>query len=153
MKASYGLLPAGALLLALSACQTTAPTAQAAAVPGDSAGSAGPGYCETVPPEPRRHGAVERALLARRQALTRRRAARRARRPLPEGLRHLVHHRLEALAERADLAVAPAHLVRAQHGEEVLPLPPLRVVGDAGLGVVHVQRRAEEPRLPADESR
>ena len=52
MKASYGLLPAGALLLALSACQTTAPTAQDAAAPGNSAGSAGPAYCETVPSNP-----------------------------------------------------------------------------------------------------
>ena len=52
MKASYGLLIPGALLLALSACQTTAPTAQDVAAPGDSAGSAGPGYCETVPSDP-----------------------------------------------------------------------------------------------------
>jgi hypothetical protein len=52
MKASHGLLTTGALLLALSACQTTAPTAQDVAAPGDSAGSAGPAYCETVPSDP-----------------------------------------------------------------------------------------------------
>ena len=52
MKASHGLLSAGALLLALAACQTTAPTAQDVADPGDSAGSAGPAYCETVPSNP-----------------------------------------------------------------------------------------------------
>ena len=68
--------PAGALLLALAACQTTAPTAQDAADPGDCpAGSAGPAYCETVLSEPRRHGAVEPALLARRQVLNRPRRA------------------------------------------------------------------------------
>ena len=52
MKASHGLLSAGALLLALAACQTTAPTAEDAADPGNSAGSAGPAYCETVPSNP-----------------------------------------------------------------------------------------------------
>ncbi|HET9067237.1 MAG TPA: hypothetical protein VFN28_01240 [Amaricoccus sp.] len=52
MKASHGLLSAGALLLALAACQSAAPTAEDAAAPGDSAGSAGPAYCETVPSNP-----------------------------------------------------------------------------------------------------
>jgi hypothetical protein len=51
MKASYGLLIPGALLLALSACDTTVPV-DTATVPGDSAGSAGPSYCETVPTNP-----------------------------------------------------------------------------------------------------
>jgi hypothetical protein len=52
MKAGFRLLSAGALLLALSACNSTAPTAEDVADPGDSAGSAGPGYCETVPSNP-----------------------------------------------------------------------------------------------------
>ena len=52
MKASYGLLSAGALFLALSACNSATPTTQDMAAPGDSAGSAGPGYCETVPSNP-----------------------------------------------------------------------------------------------------
>ena len=41
MKASLGLLNAGAFALALAACQTTAPTAEDVADPGNSAGSAG----------------------------------------------------------------------------------------------------------------
>lgn len=53
MKASCRLLPAGAFLLALAACNgAPTPTAEDAAAPGDSAGSAGPGYCETVPANP-----------------------------------------------------------------------------------------------------
>jgi hypothetical protein len=50
MKASSGLL-AGALLAALSACDGTAPTTGGVAEP-DSAASAGPSYCETVPSDP-----------------------------------------------------------------------------------------------------
>ena len=52
MKASLGLFNAGALAFALAACNTLAPTTEAVDVPGDSAGSAGPGYCETVPSDP-----------------------------------------------------------------------------------------------------
>jgi hypothetical protein len=52
MKARFGLLAAGGIALALSACNTTSPTAQDVAAPGDSAGSAGPEYCETVPSNP-----------------------------------------------------------------------------------------------------
>ena len=49
MKATYLLLAAGAL--ALSACNATE-TVPEATVPGDSAGSAGPAYCEAPPSNP-----------------------------------------------------------------------------------------------------
>jgi hypothetical protein len=52
MKVSLKLLNAGALALALAACQNATPTAEDIADPGDSAGSAGPAYCETVPSNP-----------------------------------------------------------------------------------------------------
>jgi hypothetical protein len=52
MKVSLKLLTAGALALALAACQNATPTAEDIADPGDSAGSAGPAYCETVPSKP-----------------------------------------------------------------------------------------------------
>jgi hypothetical protein len=51
MKLIYTPLAASAGLLLLAACNNPTPPGYDA-VPGDSAGSAGPGYCESVPADP-----------------------------------------------------------------------------------------------------
>ena len=67
------------------------------------------------------------------------------------GRRDVVEHRLEGAAQRREAAVALAHLDGAQHGEEILAPLPLRVVGDPGLRIVHMQARADEAGLARDE--
>jgi len=50
-----------------------------------------------------------------------------------------------------DAPVALAHLGRAQHGKEILPSAPLRIIGDTGLRVIDVEPCPDEPGLVLDE--
>ena len=65
--------------------------------------------------------------------------------------RDLVHHGLEAPAERADPSVALAHLRGSEHRLEILAPFPLGIIRDPGLRVVHMKRGRDEPVLLRDE--
>ena len=64
--------------------------------------------------------------------------------------RHLIHYRFKPRAHGGNRAIALTHFGGAEHCLKVTPVIPARIGADPRLGIVDMDRTADEPGLMAD---